>query len=87
MTTSSHDDQDNIREREHGWNRRKPLSRSHTPELKQGPLHGILPNIVPPPMAFKTTLSGRGSSASYSSFDSEASKRNSVALGAEREHT
>ena len=87
MSTSSHDDQDNIRERELGWNKRKPLSRSHTPELMQGPSHGISLTNVPPALALKTTPSRRGSSASHSSFDGETSKKSSIDFGPEREHT
>jgi hypothetical protein len=87
MSTSSHNDQDNMDDGEQGWNRRKPLSRSHTPELKQGSSHGIPSSNVPPTVTVKRTLSRRGSSASYNNFDGEPSKRSSIAFPAEREHT
>src|ERR1700733_10253476 len=84
MSTSRHEDQDYVHERERGWNRRKPLSRPHTPELRQGS-HEISSSNESPTVTAKRALSRRGSSASSSSFDSEPSKRTSVALPVESE--
>jgi len=84
MSTSAHDEKDYIHERERAWNKHKPLSRSHTPELKQGPSHGIPSNSGSPTVAVRGT-SSRGGSSSFSNFDGESSKRSSIAFPAECE--
>jgi hypothetical protein len=81
---NSHDDQEHVHERERGWNRRKPLSRSQTPEPSERSSH-VIPSTKSPTSTVKKSLSRRGSSASLGSFDGRPWNRSSVAFPSERE--